>query len=142
MIGYPGETIDDMKKSLEFIRKTKPARVGVNQVTPFPGTYLWTTHRDDLIIKNWDDIARHVQKPKFKSMADKQWFISYYTILMTKHLDQPLLFDVILSSKLLSAMSRFLPYLFRFSFIVPILRRISLNKGIIRFFFKPRMSKN
>lgn len=142
MIGYPGETIDDMKKSLEFVRQTKPSRVGVNQVTPFPGTNLWTTHRHDLIARSWDDIARHVQKPKFKSMADKQWFISYYTILMTKHFDQPLLYDVIRSSKLLSAVSRFLPYLFRFPSIVPLLRKISLNKRIIRFFFKPRVSKS
>jgi radical SAM superfamily enzyme YgiQ (UPF0313 family) len=133
MVGYPGETIDDMKKSLNFVRKMKPSRVGVNQVTPFPGTYLWNNHRDDLFTKSWDDIARHIQKPKFKSMADKQWFISYYTILMTKHLDQPLLFDIIRSSKLLSAMSGFLPYLFRFPFILPVLRRLSLNKGLIKF---------
>lgn len=134
MLGYPGETIGDMKKSLEFVRKTKPPRVGVNQATPFPGSHLWATHRNDLIVRNWDDIAGHVQKPKFKSMANKQWFISYYTILMTKHLDQPLLFDIIRSSKLLSSMSRFLPYLLRFSFIVPYLRRISLNRGLIRRF--------
>jgi radical SAM superfamily enzyme YgiQ (UPF0313 family) len=127
MVGYPGETREDMEMSLEFIKRTKPARVCVSQVTPFPGTDLWTKNREDLIKRSWDDIARHIQKPKFKSLAANQRLISYYTILMTKNFDQPLNYDYIQSSKILLSIKWFLPYLVRFPAIVRILRKIRLK---------------
>ena len=127
MVGYPGETKEDMELSLEFIKNTKPERVCVSQVTPFPGTDLWTHNREDIIERSWDDIARHIQKPKFKSMASQQRLISYYNILMTKSFDQPLNYDYIQSSKILSSMALILPYLARFPSIVRILRKIRLK---------------
>jgi radical SAM superfamily enzyme YgiQ (UPF0313 family) len=127
MVGYPGETREDMELSLEFIKRTKPARVCVSQVTPFPGTDLWTKNSEDLIERSWDDIARHIQKPKFKSLSSKQRLISYYTILMTKDFDQPPNYDYIQSSKFLSSIKWFLPYLARFPSIVRILRKIRLK---------------
>jgi anaerobic magnesium-protoporphyrin IX monomethyl ester cyclase len=129
MVGYPGETRDDMEKSLEFVKETKPPRVCVSQVTPFPGTDLWTTNKEDLIERSWDDIARHIQKPKFKSLAANQRLISYYTIIMTKNFGQPLNSDVIESSKFLSSMKWILPFLARFPNIVRILRKIRLKMG-------------
>lgn len=128
MLGYPGETREDMEKSLEFVKATRPSRVCVNQVTPFPGTNLWADHRDDIMVGNWDDIARHVQKPKFRSLADKQRLIGYYTIVMSKNFDQPLNLDIIESSRVLSSMKPFLPFIFRFPFLVHILRRLRLRK--------------
>jgi radical SAM superfamily enzyme YgiQ (UPF0313 family) len=129
MVGYPGETREDMQMSLDFVRKTKPSRVCVSQVTPFPGTDLWNDNEDDLIEQSWDDIARHIQKPKFKTLAAKQNLISYYTIVMTKNFDQPLNYDVIQSSILLSSMKWILPYLARFPAIVQIMRKIRLKMG-------------
>lgn len=127
MVGYPGETREDMERSLEFVKKTKPSRVCVSQVTPFPGTAMWTTNKEDLIERSWDDIARHIQKPKFKSLVANQRLISYYTIVMTKDFGQPLNFDVIESSKILSSMKWILPFLARFPRIVRILRKIRLK---------------
>ena len=118
--------------SLDFVQKTKPSRVCVSQVTPFPGTDLWTDNRDDLIERNWDDIARHVQKPKFKSMAAKQNLISYYTIVMSKNFGQPLNYDLIPFPKILSSMKWIIPYLVRFPSIVRILRKIWLKKAIAK----------
>ena len=127
MVGYPGETREDMEKSLEFIRNAKPERVCVSQVTPFPGTDLWTDNEEDLIDRSWDDIARHIQRPKFKSMAAKQMLISYYTILMTKNFGQPLNYDYMQSSLILSSLKWILPYLARFPKIVRVLRKIRLK---------------
>ena len=128
MVGYPGETVEDMEKSLQFVRETKPSRVCVNQVTPFPGTYLWKDREDDIIAKDWDDIARHVVKPKFRSMANKQWYINYHIIMLSKQHDGPLNYDVIDSSWLLSPFKKLLPIVFIFPSVVPTLRRIFLKK--------------
>jgi len=40
MAGYPGETSDSLKKTLEFVRKTKPDDVYLCVATPYPGTEL------------------------------------------------------------------------------------------------------
>jgi radical SAM superfamily enzyme YgiQ (UPF0313 family) len=80
MVGYPGETIEDMSESLRFLRRTLPERVSVSQVTPFPGTKVWSANIDDLIQLGWDDVARHIRKPKFRSMARLQAPIDDYTL--------------------------------------------------------------
>jgi radical SAM superfamily enzyme YgiQ (UPF0313 family) len=87
MVGYPGETIDDLSRSLEFIKRTLPERVCVSQVTPFPGTKLWMDNADDIIQRDWDDVARHVRKPKFKSMENMQAVIELYVVLISKEFD-------------------------------------------------------
>jgi anaerobic magnesium-protoporphyrin IX monomethyl ester cyclase len=40
IIGYPGETIDTLKQTFDFIRRTKPDYVYLCLATPFPGTDL------------------------------------------------------------------------------------------------------
>ncbi len=41
MVGSPTETIEDLEKTLAFIRSHKFDHVGVHITTPFPGTALW-----------------------------------------------------------------------------------------------------
>ncbi len=123
MLGYPGETNEDMRLSLEFVRETRPARVCVSQVTPFPGTYLWEKHEDDVIKMDWNDFARHIQKPKFKSMIRKQSLIKYYITLMSKEFDGPLGIDLVESSKLFSFINRRFPFLLQYSRIFNMLSR-------------------
>jgi radical SAM superfamily enzyme YgiQ (UPF0313 family) len=41
MVGSPTETIEDLEKTLSFIRSHKFDHVGVHITTPFPGTALW-----------------------------------------------------------------------------------------------------
>jgi len=84
MVGYPGETIQDMSESLDFLRRVHPDRVCVSQVTPFPGTNVWSQNIDDVIQRDWDDMARHVRRPKFKSMVAMQPVIEFYVMLMSK----------------------------------------------------------
>ena len=40
MAGYPGETQDSLKKTLDFVKKTKPDDVYLCVATPYPGTEL------------------------------------------------------------------------------------------------------
>jgi len=50
VVGYPGETTDTLKKTFDFIQKTKPDLTYVCQAIPFPGTELL-----DLLNKlGWD----------------------------------------------------------------------------------------
>jgi radical SAM superfamily enzyme YgiQ (UPF0313 family) len=70
MVGYPGETEEDLKKSVEFIEETKPDQVIVSQVTPFPGSYIYES--DDVIKQDYSQVARHIFGEKFKSMIPLQ----------------------------------------------------------------------
>lgn len=100
MVGYPGETEADRSRSLEFVRASQPHRVCVSQVTPFPGTHLWNQHRDDILRSDWHRIARHILRPKFKSMAGDQRSIDYFQVAMTKEWGEPLTADMIEHSAL------------------------------------------
>lgn len=84
MVGYPGETRRDMDMSLDFVLRARPTMSIVTQVTPFPGTHVWQQHRDELLAADWDDVARHVRRAKFRSMAPLQKTISHYMTLMTR----------------------------------------------------------
>ncbi len=114
MVGYPGETEEDLKKSLEFVRQTQPTRTNVSQVTPFPGTHLWQERRDDVIERDWDELARHVHRPKFRSLAKQQSLFQYYLVMMSKDWDLLLNADLLQLSKAEDSLCRRFPQLLRF----------------------------
>lgn len=113
MVGYPGETEEDMKMSLKFLRETNPTLTNVSQVTPFPGTYLWEKNKDDIIFKEWGDVARHVHKSKFKSLSKKQLMIKNYITLMNKRYKQPISADLVDVSSFPGNLIWKIPYLLR-----------------------------
>jgi radical SAM superfamily enzyme YgiQ (UPF0313 family) len=113
MVGYPDETEEDMQLSLDFVRKTQPTLTNVSQVTPFPGTYLWNEHQDDIIALEWDQVARHVHRAKFKSLAPKQLLIKNYITLMNKRWKQPVSADLIKLSRFTWWLCCHVPYLLR-----------------------------
>ena len=127
MVGYPGETKEDMEHSLQFVHRTNPSRVCVSQVTPFPGTDLWKSHHDDIIQRGWDDVARHIRKPKFKSMAKYQRLIKYFMILMSKDFDQSLNIDLIDSSPIASLFNRYFPFLLSYQRVFNFLTKKQLE---------------
>ncbi|MFC1576143.1 B12-binding domain-containing radical SAM protein [Candidatus Omnitrophota bacterium] len=55
MIGFPGETKEDILMSKNFVAKYKPDYVEVNMVTPYPGTELWDMMMKDreYSVNNW-----------------------------------------------------------------------------------------
>jgi radical SAM superfamily enzyme YgiQ (UPF0313 family) len=42
VVGYPGETIDMLKQTTDFIRRTEPDYVYMCEAVPYPGTELYT----------------------------------------------------------------------------------------------------
>jgi len=49
IIGYPGETLEDVKRTLDFVMRVKPDDVYVCIATPYPGTELFNLVRE----KGW-----------------------------------------------------------------------------------------
>jgi anaerobic magnesium-protoporphyrin IX monomethyl ester cyclase len=46
IIGYPGENIDTLKQTLDFIRRTEPDDAYLSLATPYPGTELYDIVKD------------------------------------------------------------------------------------------------
>jgi radical SAM superfamily enzyme YgiQ (UPF0313 family) len=46
IIGYPGETLDTLKQTFDFVRRTKPDYVYLCLATPYPGTALRSALED------------------------------------------------------------------------------------------------
>jgi radical SAM superfamily enzyme YgiQ (UPF0313 family) len=54
--GYPGETWEDILKTIELVRKTRPDDVGVSVSYALPGTKFYERVREELGVKrNWVD---------------------------------------------------------------------------------------
>lgn len=59
MIGIPGEEVEDIKKTLNFIKKHNLKNYSVYILTPFPGTELWEYAKSKKIVHdnmNWDKL--------------------------------------------------------------------------------------
>ncbi len=56
--GFPGETADDLRRTVEMVRTHKPDDIGVSVTYPLPGTKLYDLVRRDLAAKDhWTDSA-------------------------------------------------------------------------------------
>jgi radical SAM superfamily enzyme YgiQ (UPF0313 family) len=54
--GYPGETWQDIEKTLKMVRECKPDDIGISVSYPLPGTRFFERVKDELGLKqNWDD---------------------------------------------------------------------------------------
>jgi anaerobic magnesium-protoporphyrin IX monomethyl ester cyclase len=54
--GYPGEQWDDIQKTIDLVRKTRPHDIGVSFSYPLPGTAFYDRVRDQIgSKKNWTD---------------------------------------------------------------------------------------
>jgi anaerobic magnesium-protoporphyrin IX monomethyl ester cyclase len=54
--GYPGETWEDIQKTIDLVRETKPDDIGVSVSYPLPGTAFFDRVRGELGLKsNWSD---------------------------------------------------------------------------------------
>jgi anaerobic magnesium-protoporphyrin IX monomethyl ester cyclase len=54
--GYPGETLDDIEKTLEMVRRFRPDEIGISVSYPLPGTKFYERVRQELQRKqNWTD---------------------------------------------------------------------------------------
>lgn len=56
--GYPGETVEDFKKTLKFIKKIKPNMIGFNIFMPLPGTPSYEKLKlDRKSLPKWEDVG-------------------------------------------------------------------------------------
>lgn len=55
MVGAPGETLQTMRKSVEFARKLPFNQVQFSIVTPYPGTELWDIANEGHLVKDFGE---------------------------------------------------------------------------------------
>lgn len=79
MLGSPGEELEDMQKSLEFINSMKPEVVYVGITTPTPGTDLYDYVKKEglLLAKNWQDFDRGKVGGKIKTNVSEDVLLEY-----------------------------------------------------------------
>ena len=54
IIGYPGETVESMAQTFDFIRRTEPDSVELSIATPYPGTELYDIVKEMGYKVEWD----------------------------------------------------------------------------------------
>ena len=58
IVGYPGESEEDFKKTVSFIKDTRPNNVSLNIFMPLPGTEIYKKLKESgNLLVNWDDIG-------------------------------------------------------------------------------------
>lgn len=61
MLGYPGETCEDILETLDFMRELDPPYAEINIFNPLPGTKAWIDLERSGKIGAWTDLTRHSQ---------------------------------------------------------------------------------
>ena len=69
MVGFPGETKEDIKMSADLIKRIKPEDIGIHIATPFPGSKLRKYLEDHNLLDN-----------KLENLSD------YYKLDTDKHI--------------------------------------------------------
>jgi radical SAM superfamily enzyme YgiQ (UPF0313 family) len=56
--GFPGETEDDFKRSVDFMRAVRPNNIALNIFMPLPGTQIHHQLKEEgKLLHNWDDLG-------------------------------------------------------------------------------------
>lgn len=81
MVGIPGETIDDMKLTIDLMRHLRPTLIFLNVFTPYPGTELY----DECIQKglltstiDWSLTGHQSTLSLFNDTVNHEEFIAFY----------------------------------------------------------------
>ena len=68
IIGYPGETVDDIKESLDFFMDLNLDSMAISSLIPFPGTELRRICEENGYLtaeaENWNNYIFDINKPK------------------------------------------------------------------------------
>ena len=75
MLGAPEETKEDVKATIDLVRRIKPESITISRLTPAPGTYLHEEHLKLGIIKNvsWEewDFYKNISPIQLKYLTDE-----------------------------------------------------------------------
>lgn len=97
MFGLPGETVLDMRNTLNFIRAIRPEVISASAMAPFPGTALFRDLSEAQKRLQW---GAYTYLDQFRSsfnptaMSDAQWRSKYLQV--QKHFIKPLILRQIL----------------------------------------------
>ncbi|MFW9834383.1 MAG: B12-binding domain-containing radical SAM protein [Candidatus Thorarchaeota archaeon] len=74
MLGYPGETIEEVKSTVDIACRLDPEIAQITICTPYPGTplYEYAKKEDLLNAKSWRDYSVLTPVMKLKEISDKQ----------------------------------------------------------------------
>ncbi len=90
VVGFPWETVDDMKNTVKFAIKLKPTYAQFTVATPYPGTPLYAEAEGEGLIedRNWEHyttltaVMRGYRFTKEQAQKALQWaYIRYYARL-------------------------------------------------------------
>lgn len=80
IVGYPGETEEDFKKTIDLLQKTKPNMIGFNIFMPLPGTVAYNQIKQEgKSLPCWDDIGNpETPQINYASMPRNRFETLYY----------------------------------------------------------------
>jgi radical SAM superfamily enzyme YgiQ (UPF0313 family) len=89
MIGYPGETEADMKKSVQFLKETKPDFYNTSKTSPFPGTYLYddVINQNMMLVDDYSSYSRGYFGPKIRIDVPESMILKYRSQMVSSFLD-------------------------------------------------------
>lgn len=69
IVGFPGETDEDFKKSVKWVAEFRPDKVNISRYTPRPRTKAWDFHNTDsrILVKRSNELHRVCRSTKFAS---------------------------------------------------------------------------
>ena len=69
IVGYPGETDDDLKKTVEWVEEYKPEKVNISRFTPRPHTKAWGLRKIDsrIIVNRSNEMHEVCESVKLES---------------------------------------------------------------------------
>jgi len=76
MMGFPGETYEQILDTINFMKKAKPTTSCLSIVTPYPGTELYDIAKKQGLLprENWASFFHHSQKMKLTDkLTDEQF---------------------------------------------------------------------
>jgi anaerobic magnesium-protoporphyrin IX monomethyl ester cyclase len=86
ILGEPSETMEDIKRTIEFAKEINPGTAQFTILTPYPGTDLWKEVESKIITRDWEkydamhSVFRHDNiGPKELEHAVLKAYMSFYT---------------------------------------------------------------
>lgn len=138
--GTPGETVQDLKRTYEFIKRNPIDNTYIYILTPYPGTEIWKIAKKmNLVSSDMDFGKLFVQLPPLSFFdffkKSKPSFIKDRIFLNLKYKDNKEYLDLIFKIHKLTYIKNFIFYLKAIFINIGIIRRI-LDIKIRKFLFK------